>query len=415
MARCLRVARALTLFTLPFLWPSVSAADKRATLVASDSSLVLADSTLVDAHPQDFDPNEGLFISTHDGEMQLRISGSIRVNGVMDLNGLQRADTFDTFSIPVGDANTTDLRVSLSASQTRYGFELTRSTRAGEAFLRLESDFRGGGNRPRLRHAYGTIAGALVGQTWSTFGDIASLPRTVDFDGPNSSVAVRTVQLRYTRNLWGRYRIAVAAESPQPEIARDDSLAAALSETFQANLDGAARLRVSSPAGHVQIAGILRTIDVRTLAQERDTVTGFGVLLSGEYKAGARNRILFQLVGGEGISRFITALQGRGLDVIFDPESGFEALASRGGYVAFSHAWNPRLSSTLIAGVVDVKNKDFQPDGAFNLSQSLSANLMWDVASGTDLGVEYSWGRRRNKNGEDGTANRVSFITYFDF
>jgi hypothetical protein len=73
------------------------------------------------------------------------------------------------------------------------------------------------------------------------------------------------------------------------------------------------------------------------------------------------------------------------------------------------------LLSYFTAGFIRITNIDILPDDAFRASQYISANLFWDIAPGSRLGVEYAWGRRENKNGEDGTANRVSFIVRYDF
>ncbi|UCE03003.1 MAG: hypothetical protein JSW67_02055 [Candidatus Latescibacterota bacterium] len=385
-------------------------------LAASDSMTVQADSmAAVEAHPQDSPEDRGLLIISADGKSSLRIRGSIRLNGAYDFNGLQSTETFDTFQIPTGAANKTEPRFFMSARQTRIGLEASRDSDRGEIFMRIEADFLGDPFLFRLRHAFGRLRHFTVGQTWSTFGDVASVPRTVDLDGPNSSVQVRTVQIRYSRQPRTWLRWAVGAESPEPEVNEPDSLG--LEPAFQSFPDITARARTPHRWGHVQLAGVFRSIAVREPRQgDVDYLLGAGLLFSGRVDPGKRNEFLWQLVGGEGISRFVTALSGQNLDVVFNPNTmSWETLAEFGGYLSFGRHWSPRTVSYLTVGSTVIQNKEFQSDDAFSHSGYVSGNGFWDITQGMRVGVEYSWGIREDKGGATGTANRLSFIFYYDF
>lgn len=380
-----------------------------------DSLRAEPDSTqVIDVHPQDSPADRGFLIITSDGKASLRIRGSIRVNGGYNINGLLAQDTFSAVDIPVGNDNTGETSFFMQAEQSRLGVDVTRQTRFGESFIRVELDFRGVSGGARLRHAYGVLGPLLAGRTWSTFSDVAAIPLTVDLDGPSSSVAERTVQIRYTRNPSPRTRVALSLESPTPEISAPDSLS--LSPAFQSFPDVAGWGRTHGDWGHAQLSGILRSITVRNVNGGLDVLAGYGVLASGEVKTGEVDRLLFQIVGGEGISRHIGAFAGRGLDVIFNPGTEeFETVATWGGYVSYHHGWNRHLASYLTVGRLDILNRGFESDDAFGRSDYVSANLFWEAAAGTRLGLEYTGGWRTDKGGADGNANRISFIVYYDF
>ena len=384
---------------------------------APDSSEQLPDSArAAEAHPQDTRADRGFMIRTGDGKSELRIIGSVRLNGVYDFNGLQTAANFNTYAIPVGDANKQEARFQMSAGQTRLGLEATRQASFGDMFVKVETDFLGGADALRLRHAYGTVKRFLFGQTWSTFGDLTSLPLTVDLDGPNSSVSVRTVQIRYIGTIDSTLMWDAAIESPSVEAAIPDS--AGQEPSFQSFPDVTGRVRKFGTWGHVQLAGVLRSISVKNPDGDLDALIGYGFLVSGRmYLWGSRpHRILYQLVAGRAISRFITALSGEGLDLVYNAATKtVEATGSFGGYVSYAREWTPSLLSYLTAGFIRITNIDILPDDAFKASQYISANLFWDIAPGLRLGVEYAWGRRENKNGDDGIANRLSFIVRYDF
>jgi hypothetical protein len=368
-----------------------------------------------DQHPQDSPEGRGFLLATPDGSASLRIRGSLRVNAALDFQGLQSQADFNTFEIPVGDANTTEPRFFMAANQTRVGLEVTRETTLGGAFLRLETDFRGTGNSPRLRHAYGTLGRLLVGQTWSTFGDVASLPLTVDLDGPNSSVAVRSVQVRYTWPVKETLRVAWSVEAPEPEVATSDT--SVFRSSFQLTPDIALQVRgIDSEWGHVQIAGIFRTIRVKVNGANDQGVPAGGILVSAVVGASENETWYIQGVAGRGISRYITALQGQGLDVILNPATGkAETIGSVGGYLTYSRTWPRGVTTSLTPGIINLERKAFSAPGTFAWSGYVSLNAFWDPTPGTRLGVEYSWGSRTNTDNQSGVASRLSAIMYFDF
>jgi hypothetical protein len=222
----------LMLFSLLWAQEDSTTVVEDTTLIVSedrpDTLMVTMDSLEVeDIHPQDSPEHRGFIIRSDDNRSELRLRGSVRLHGVFDLNGLQNQNLFQVYDIPVGSENKTEPRFSMSANQTRIGIEALRWTTLGDAFMRIEGDFLeqgNSGNLFRLRHAFGRIKSWLAGLTWSTFGDVASLPQTVDLDGPPSSVSERIIQIRYFKNVTQDLRWAVSAESPKPDIETPDSL-----------------------------------------------------------------------------------------------------------------------------------------------------------------------------------------------
>jgi len=381
----------------------------------ADTLTISIDSLEVeDIHPQDSPDDRGFLIKTDDGKSALRIKGSVRLHGVFDLNGLQNQNLFSVYDIPVGAANTTEPRFSMSVNQTRIGMEALRWTTLGDIFIRIEGDFYGQGNSFRLRHAFGQLNLFIGGLTWSTFGDVASIPQTVDLDGPPSAVAERTVQIRFSKHATDDLRWAVSAESPEPDIETPDTIR--VEPAFQSFPDIVGRIRKFGERGHTQIAVIVRSISVKDANNNTDYLAGFGGLLSGKMVLTEENEIFYQVVYGSAISRHIGGLTGRGLDVVYNPNTGkYETITTMGGFVSFAHRWKGNLSSNFTIGFINVRNKDFQPDDTFSFSGYGSINLFWQATAGSRMGVEYSYGRRQNKDGTSGNANRIAFILYYDF
>jgi hypothetical protein len=409
---------------------------KAGSVTVKDSTVTVVDTTVVplitvgpdttttavdtvrarEAHPQDAPVDRGFLIRTSDGSAELRLLGSIRLTALFDFNGLQTSSSFNTYAIPVGEANVDERRFEMNAGETRLGVEVTRRTSLGDIFVKVETDFLGPSGTLRLRHAYGTFWGFLAGQTWSTFGDPNSIPLTVDLDGPNSSVSVRTVQIRYTSRIDTALTWSAAIESPSLEATIPDSIG--LQPSFQRFPDVIARIRQSESWGHVQLAGVLRSITIRNPTGDLDALAGVGFLVSGRVFLGGErpHRVLYQLVAGKGISRFITALSGEGLDLVYNPTTqSFDVASSLGTYVSYAREWTSNLLSYLTVGWISLGNIEDRPDDAFKQSAYVSANLFWDPSAGLRMGGEYSWGQRVNKDGQKGTANRISAVLRYDF
>ena len=376
--------------------------------IKNDTTKAAADSVVsYDSHPQDFQTNRGFYIHTADGKSYLLLYGSIRLNGAYDIGGLQTKQTFSTYDIPVGEKNT-EGRFFMSPYQSRLGLAAKLNTAMGDVNIKLESDFNGANNSFRIRHAYGALKSFLLGQTWSVFGDPNSIPFSVDQDGPNSSVSERTIQLRYQAPK-ALFNIIFAIESPNAEISNPDSLE--LEPVFQSFPEFTSRFVVEANWGHLQFAGIFRSITVRNADQSLSILAGYGGLLSGKINFSKKFLSNFQFTAGKGISHYIKGLTGKGQDVVFDAETSTNKLLPvYGGFISTTYQWNKYFSSTVTLGLLRIINQDFQPSDAFKESYFGSANAFYNSLSGFTAGIEYSYGRRINKDDAHGTANRVSFI-----
>jgi len=382
-------------------------------LIRIDSSLLNRDSTrIIDIHPQDVLQANEFKLETSNKQASLVFYGSIRVNGALDYNGLQSTDAFNTYYIPVGEENSNVRRFYMGAFQTRIGIRGNNKTSYGPVNFKIEADFRGQYRNLRIRHAYGQFINILAGQTWSVFGDPFSIPWTVDLEGPNSSLNRRSVQIRYSNLINEKIRYMVSLETPQVEFIPSDSIVAII----QGFPDVAARIKFMMSKGHIQGAVILRSLGVSNSSEQATESAGYGGLLSGRYDFRDRRRLLFQLVGGVGIARYISSLKGTGSDVVFNPATGkYEPLPVFGGFVSLAWGWNKNLYSFLTPGFTSIKNKRYQEDDSFSFSAYFSVNTFYDVTEGFRFGAEYSYGSRVDKNNEKGSANRLSFVFYYSF
>jgi hypothetical protein len=73
------------------------------------------------------------------------------------------------------------------------------------------------------------------------------------------------------------------------------------------------------------------------------------------------------------------------------------------------------LRSSLVYGYTSISNFEFQPDDAYAETQRASFNLIWSPIERLDIGAEYLWGLRKNKDGRSGTASQLQIVVTFNF
>lgn len=152
-------------------------------------------------------------------QMALGIGGYVRLTTSYDFRGISDNVDFVPYDIPTPANPAEKSQYQMDASTSRIFLKLVGNNKAlGKFSAYIETDFRGDHHTLRLRQAYVSMRGFLLGQSWSTFSDLASIPPTIDFEGPNANTTLRNVQVRYTYNINKHWQIAIAAENPNPDI-----------------------------------------------------------------------------------------------------------------------------------------------------------------------------------------------------
>lgn len=387
--------------------------DQRRTASAQTLDTLKQDTTKVaDVAALDIGENRGLFITTPDQKMQMRILGSVRFLVVADQLDLPSKDAFSTYEIQTGEQNVPLPNYYNGLNQTRLGFEVTRRTDKGDVFIRLETDFAGT-NGFRIRHAYGQFKSFLFGQTWSLFSHVNASPAVVDFGGPTGSVVTRNPQLRYSKaNIINGYDLAVGLEYVIPNLAIPDSIQA---RTFQLIPAVTARLNKEFPWGSFQLSGILPTVSGRDLDDNLLLKAGWGLSSSAVINSWKHGKWYLQGVLGREITRYFTDLTNQGLDLAISPEGNIKSPLVVGFYATYEHYWKTNLYSNFTYGRVHLEKFDFTEETRFLKGGTFRVNTFWDLAEGATIGLEGVWGKRVDVNDLTGDALRASLLFYYDF
>jgi len=335
-------------------------------------------------------------------------------DGELSGNSIGR-DFFVPSTIPVGGDSSTVF--DAHARQTRFHFGTRHNIGEHKLGSYIEFDFLttpGGDERvsnsysPRMRHAYVTWNNWLVGQTWNTFMDVATLPESVDFIGPAGGTSFgRGPMVRYTNGGF-----AIALENAESTIT---PLGGGRIETDDNTLpELAARYTWNGDWGHLQLGGMLRQLGIDDAASGLDaTTTGWGLSLSGKAMLG-RDDIRFMVHAGEGLGRHVGLNFANGAALTDSGE--LDAIRTLGGFVAYRHLWTPQWRTNLALGYIEVDNPvQFTGTGVNESSWSGQINLFYSPTTPLSFGFEYLVAERELESGLSGQLNRFQFTTKYAF
>jgi hypothetical protein len=131
-------------------------------------------------------------------------------------------------------------------------------------------------------------------------------------------------------------------------------------------------------------------------------------------KAGEKDDIRFNLVGGEGIGRYVGLAASRSTAV--DPNGKLEAIPSYGGLIAWRHPFGETARFNVGYSGLFVDNPDYLPASSTTKSvQSAYGAILWDVAPKVTVGLELLHGIREVESGADGSISRFTFSTKYAF
>jgi hypothetical protein len=351
-----------------------------------------------------------------ESKYQIKFMGSLRVNSYYDFTGMPSTEGFMPYDIPVGVEAIEGLSsVYAGARQSRIGVEGRANTRVGKIKTYIEVDFASKSESLlRLRHAYAEWNFFKLGYTWSTFMDNASLPTTIDFEGPNSSLSKRHGIIRYEKK-YGKSSVAgISLESPETDYYNPaDSLLG--NKNKQSNFDIAGRYKYINKIGHLQIAGIFRRIQYLNQTK-MDVLYGWGVLLSTNININEKNVIFGQFSFGQGIANYYVGFVGRQLDAVYDPALEKMALKTiRGGFLTYTYLFSPSWRFSMTSGTSSMKGKDFETSDTFKSSRYFASNVFYNPIETITLGFEVTTGSRTNLDLQKGKSTRISLLASFDF
>lgn len=303
--------------------------------------------------------------------------------------------------------------------QSRFRFTTNTKTDEGDSITGvLEFDFLAspGGNErvsnsyvPRIRHAFIKYKGWTVGQTWSTFQDVKTLPETLDFVGATDGVAFnRQALVKYANGAW-EFSLENSESTITPfggggRIVSDDG----------AIPDAVVRYTHNADWGHVSVAGIIRQLNYQSGDAIDDSVSSTGVSINSKIKIGDTDDLRLSFTTGSGLGRYVALNSVNG--AVLDANGNLNTIDSTAYAVSYRHVWNSKMRSSLVYSSLSVDN-DVALTGvsATQNTNSITANLLYSPTKKITVGGEIKQATREIESGADGDMTRVQFSMKYAF
>lgn len=345
----------------------------------------------------------------------VKIGGFVKANLIQSFDSIGSKDRFIVGTIPTDSSTSGDSEANLTVSQSRLNFELRDTTSRGVLRAFVEGDFAEQNDTFRLRHAFGQFLDILAGKTWSTFTDREAAPEEIDFEGINGKINVRQTQVRWFPRIAQDLNLLVSLEDPAPDVTGGEGLSQLPDIVLSVR-------RTWFDRWHVKSGLLLRQVrarwDVNPDVKQHEV--GWGITISAKTaipRWDERDNFIFQLNYGDGYGRYVNDLATvGGQDATFDPVTGeMKTLEVFATYAAFQKWWKDGLRSTFIASFVNVDNHVFQEDDAYHRTSRFSGNLIWSPTPRIDLGGEFLYGQREDKDGATGNATQLQLSAKYRF
>lgn len=332
-------------------------------------------------------------------------------------------------AIPVGAPGADEgTDTDMGAQFSRFWFGADSTLDSGDKLKGyLEFDLFGGGSingneiatntyGVTVRHAYVSWtrpngASLIAGETWSNFQDVAALPDAVDFVGPTEgTVFVRQAQLRYSKGPW-----SFSIENPETTITPYRGTGARISSDDNLMPDITARWTRKGDWGHVSMAVMAREFAYENPAAGiDDTAFGGAFSASGKWNLGRNDDLRFMATWGQGIGRYLGL--GFASDTVLDAGGALEPIDGYGAYLAWRHAFTPKLRGNLFYSMAHYDNEVALTGLNVNeRAQSMHANLIYSPVPKLEFGAELIYGQRALESEADGDLRRLHTHVKYSF
>ncbi len=269
-------------------------------------------------------------------------------------------------------------------NETRFGFHLGVNENVSALF---EWDFFGTKDLVRLRLGYVNIGPVIVGQDWTNFMSVETLPLTVDFEGPPSVPFARVPQVRYD---WKVFQELVVSASVEEDVGNPGDVAYTLAA------------RYGLQKGMVRIAGLARDASVGG-----NPIHGWGLNLSALLELWEGGRLQSNYAIGVGVTDYFAAdLLG---PAVFKEGRENEA---QGATLSASQDISDRLTAAITTGWLDV---DRASGTETNGLETLHVSAFYELDDRTTLMGEYFKGWREDGAGKRFDTDRVQVAVKWVF
>ncbi len=367
-----------------------------------------------------FYPDSGMQIGVPKTDTVLTISGFIMAQAIHDFDQISSPYKFVAKDIIVDGQidDSPDSQTTFTANPSRLVIGSTTPLENTKLTTFLSMDFAGNTTSSaadlRLRQAWGQLDNLIFGgdlrfgQAWTSWDDLAALPETMDFEGPNGSQQKRQPLVRWSRDYGEKYTLWLSLENPDYNFTDGDIETRWPDTVISLNWHG--------DWGHIKPALIGRDLKGESDNGDSDSAFGWGAQLAGKLMTpwlNEKDNFKFQVVYGDGVGSYNN--DGGYDDALFKDNGDLNTISSFQWFAAYQHWWTKSLRSNAVFGMVDVDNETEQSEDSLDRTIYAAANLVWSPVKQIDFGIEYVYGERRDKSRDDGSASRILASAKYKF
>lgn len=353
------------------------------------------------------------------GRFALGIGGYVKATAEYDFGGISKDIDFYPSLIPNKGASYVRNQFQMDATTSTVYLKLVGHTKhLGDFVVYTAGNFRGNGKGFELRNAYASLLGFTLGYDYGSFMDLAAIPPTIDFAGPNGMAIYHATQFRYEFSPVKGLKAGIGVEMPVVDGITNDKLQ--IGSQRMPNFPAYLQYGWNSQS-HVRAAAIVRSMTYDDLsAGKAESETGWGVLLSTTFNISNKIQMYGQGVYGKGIGQFMNDLSNLDVDIVPDPAKPgrMQVLPMMGWYAGLQYNISPKvfISSTYSQSRLYSENDyPVTPSEQYRYGQYLVANLFWNATANLQLGAEYLRGWRTDFNDQTRHANRMNVAVQYSF
>ena len=369
-----------------------------------------------------------------DSKFYLGMGANVKMVGDFDWgNPVSNPNLFAPADIPFGTekGNRSQTLFSIGQSNLYWNFVALPGSK-NQVGVFFDINFLGNSSKPEIaiHHAYLKYRGITAGYIVSTFTDIKADPVAIDFAGPNAITFIRHPNIYYTCN-FGKDKMWSAQLGLDMPLAEESDFTygkKVVAFTHDGGNTGFIHQRMpdiplfiqrdwANHKGWFRVSAIFRDLQYRSLVPKdicNRSEFGWGVKASGSTPVAGGLSFTWQGVYGKGVASYIQDLTSEGLDLVpVKGEAGkLETVKTWGAYGTLQYNFGKCALWNVTYSQVRAYAKNFGGgwNDMYKYGQYVTSNLIFNVSSFAQVGVEYLWGRRMNYSGVQTHDNRLMLM-----
>ncbi|CAO4834373.1 MAG: hypothetical protein CNLJKLNK_00138 [Holosporales bacterium] len=327
-------------------------------------------------------------------------------------------------------------KTSMHGKTSRLKFVALNKSSIGDIQANIEADFMGDASKAangedsankytfRLRHAFVTVNGFLIGHTDSQFVDFDQIT-TVDPTG-HFGGGLRQFQVRYAHD-FGMVNFGVALERPSADYMdqyRDKIQSADHSGlNRQNNLpDLTAKFGFKFGDHVLAVRGLLHKVSVKDTANKVTySKMGYGMGLNAKIATMKNSGFVAAVTYGKGIGHYLSEFDGSSVVINTTTQKAelVKFMEWGAGYTqAFGDAWSMNIGYSETTAKTNALTQAIKQDTLGKI-QRMFVNIIWSPVKDLNIGLEYAEVRTRAMNttvaDTKGKRNRISVGVQYNF